>query len=53
MIFSISYVTCVPAYEQHISLIHNPSLHRRGSMADFAFPELHPQVAIVGRVIYQ
>ena len=31
-------------YEQHISIIQNPR-PRRGSMANFAFPELHPKVA--------
>ena len=38
-------------YEQHISIIQNPR-PRRGSMANFAFPELHPKVARVWGKIF-
>ena len=27
--------------EQHITIVPNPRAKRRGSMADYAFPELH------------
>ena len=28
-------------FEQHITIVPNPKSRRRGSMADYAFPELH------------
>lgn len=30
-------------YEQHITIVPNPRAKRRGSMMDYAFPELHPR----------
>ena len=32
-----------PSYDQHIAIVPNPRAKRRGSMADYAFPELHPR----------
>lgn len=30
-------------YEQHLTIVPNPRAKRRGSIADYAFPELHPR----------
>lgn len=36
-------VTADCEVEQHITIVPNPRAKRRGSMADYAFPELHPR----------